>query len=145
MSRHARRGARRNGAAGFLEILVTVVVMAVGIMGIFRLLSSSHREMAAGRDQVAGAAVAAEMIDRIRIADYDRLEPTDGLRPAGEIPWLAGLAPLAHLADGERFAAVAAGEGYRIVECEVRFRPRGREATGEKASCRFLVVRTPFH
>lgn len=139
------RPAARRGAASLVEIAVTVAVMAVGILGIYRLLSASHREMAAGREYVSAAALAAEMADRVRLVPYDRLVPTDGFVPAERAGWLDGLLPTAPHDAVERFASVAQGEGHKIVECEVRWETRGKEVRGGKATSRFFVLRTPHY
>ena len=140
-----RGGGARRGTGSLVEIAITVVVIAVGVMGIFRLLSSSHREMAVSREYVAGAALAAEMIDRARLAPYERLEPTGGFVDAATLPWLAGLSDDGRLEGAERLASVTEGDGHRAVELEVRWPSRGKEASGAKGSCRFLILRTPFY
>ncbi len=70
-----RRG-RDSGGFMMIEVLAAVIVVAVGLVAVFTLLSTATHATATDRNRQAENSVARELIEDTRSLDYDQLTPS---------------------------------------------------------------------
>lgn len=133
------------GFGGIVEILVTIVIISFAIFAFIVLLRSSHKEMAISREFVAASAEAGRLLQAMKSVPYEKFPVTGGMVDAGRMPFLekAGGAP-AGLDELTEMISIEERSGVKVIDLEISWRAKGKEANAQSSRIEFTVFKTPF-
>ena len=144
------RSPRRQAGFSLIEVLVTLVILAFGLLGIAGLMVSGISNTASSEAQSKASQLAADMADRMRanpavalsatseyITKYEDDAPANPatIAQADKKAWLDALA--AQLPQGDGKITSSVGAGQRKMDIEVRWADcLGTLSDAERTSCK---------
>ena len=136
----------KNGGFGsFIEILVAVVIISMGILSAFMLLRSSHREMTLSKEFLAASTAAGRILETIKGVPYDKFQPTEAMVEIKNVEFLRKINDkIPGLEDFTAKIKIDELTGVKMIEIEVAWQARGKESNAEVSKIKYTLFKTPF-
>lgn len=140
------RGRLNNrGVGSFIEIMLAVVIVSMGILSVFMLLNSSNREMTLSKEFVAASNAAGRILETMKGVPYDKFPLTKGMVEIKNIAFFSKIDDKVPGLD-DFIAKIGIDElaGVKLIEIEINWKARGKEANAETSKVEFTLFKTPF-
>ncbi len=140
------RDRMKNGGFGsFIEILIAVVIVSMGVLSAFMLLRSSHKEMKLSKEFIAASAAAGRILETMKGIPYDKFSLTKGMTGIKSIAFLGEIDDkIKGLDDFAAMVGIEEQAGVKVINIEVSWRARGKESNAEASKIEFTLFKTPF-
>jgi len=141
----ARDRIKNGGFGSFIEILIAVVIVSMGVLSAFMLLRSSHKEMKLSKEFITASAAAGRILETMKAVPYDKFPLTKGMTGIKNMAFLAEIDDkIKGLDDFAAKIGIDERAGVKIINIEVTWRARGKESNAEASKIEFTLFKTPF-
>jgi hypothetical protein len=136
---------RSRGIGSLAEIAIAIVIISVGILSTLALLRASHKTMILSREYVSGEAVAIELVEKLKIVPYERLNNTSGFVDVGAVDSLLSLEAVPNdLVDVKRMVSIKEDDCVKTVSVSVTWKTKGKEGHDAEGSRKYFFFKTMY-
>jgi len=133
------------GIGSFIEIMLAVVIVSMGILSVFMLLNSSNKEMTLSKEFVAASNAAGRILETMKGIPYDKFPLTKGMVEIKNIAFFGKIGDrVPGLDDFVAKIGIDELNGVKLLEIEITWKARGKEANAEASKVEFTLFKTPF-
>ncbi|HNY11516.1 MAG TPA: hypothetical protein PKK26_08010 [Candidatus Wallbacteria bacterium] len=136
----------KNGGFGsFIEILIAVVIVSMGVLSVFMLLRSSNKEMTLSKEFIPASNAASRVLETMKGIPYAKFPVTKGMVGIKNIAFFGKLDDkIPGLDDFVAKIGIDELAGVKMIEIEISWQARGKESNAEVSKIEFTLFKTPF-